>query len=47
MGRGLALLARESDDLGCSAIRKSIDHMSLTADPHFQEIFVAETVFPE
>lgn len=47
LGAKLALLAHESDDLGFSAIRKNIDHMSLAADPHFQEIFVAETVFPE
>jgi uncharacterized 2Fe-2S/4Fe-4S cluster protein (DUF4445 family) len=47
LGAKLALLAHESDDLGFSAIRKSIDHMSLAADPHFQEIFVEETVFPE
>jgi uncharacterized 2Fe-2S/4Fe-4S cluster protein (DUF4445 family) len=47
LGAKLALLTHESDDLGFSAIRKSIDHMSLAADPHFQEIFVAETVFPE
>jgi uncharacterized 2Fe-2S/4Fe-4S cluster protein (DUF4445 family) len=47
LGAKLALFMDESDDRGFGAIRKKIHHVSLAADPQFQEIFIAETAFPD
>jgi len=44
LGAKLALFEAD-DDFG--AIRGRVEHLSLASDPEFQEVFIAETAFPD
>jgi uncharacterized 2Fe-2S/4Fe-4S cluster protein (DUF4445 family) len=46
LGAKLALFAPDGEDGSYSGIRARIEHISLSADPHFQEVYVEEMSFP-
>jgi uncharacterized 2Fe-2S/4Fe-4S cluster protein (DUF4445 family) len=47
LGAKLALFNTSEEDYAYAPLRRHIEHVSLNADPHFQEIFVEEMGFPE
>jgi uncharacterized 2Fe-2S/4Fe-4S cluster protein (DUF4445 family) len=46
LGAKLALFGKDRAAYELSDVRRRIEHLSLAADPNFQEIFVEETRFP-
>ena len=46
LGAKLALFSADGEDGSYTSIRDRIEHLSLSADPHFQDIFVEEMYFP-
>ena len=47
LGAKIALFANDNGDDDFRDIRKRIEHVSLAADPEFQETYVGATTFPE
>ena len=47
LGAKLALFGTDREAHEFSDVRRRIEHLSLAADPDFQEVFVAETRFPD
>jgi uncharacterized 2Fe-2S/4Fe-4S cluster protein (DUF4445 family) len=47
LGAKLALFNTSEEDFACTPLRRRIEHVSLNADPNFQDIFVEEMGFPE
>jgi uncharacterized 2Fe-2S/4Fe-4S cluster protein (DUF4445 family) len=45
LGAKLALFAPDDEDLSYAAIRRRIEHRSLSADPQFQDVYVQEMCF--
>jgi uncharacterized 2Fe-2S/4Fe-4S cluster protein (DUF4445 family) len=46
LGAKMALFEDHGEDESFTDLRGRMEHVSLAADPHFQEIFVQETLFP-
>jgi uncharacterized 2Fe-2S/4Fe-4S cluster protein (DUF4445 family) len=45
-GAKLALFSLDGEDGSYTQLRNRIEHVPLSADPHFQEVFVEELPFP-
>lgn len=47
LGAKLALFSLDGEDGAYAGLRKQVEHVSLSADPHFQDIFVQQLTFSE
>jgi len=45
LGAKLALFSQDGEDGSYHALRRRVEHVSLSADPHFQDVFVQELSF--
>jgi uncharacterized 2Fe-2S/4Fe-4S cluster protein (DUF4445 family) len=46
LGAKLALFNEREEDFTYASLRRRVEHISLNADPHFQDLFVEEMAFP-